>query len=392
MFLHSYYLEDVRVTRQAEALAAAGYDVHVVCDRRTSPTDHSSEPLNETYNGVHIHRLPLNRKRGSKTRYLFEFLSMIILGCWKLATLHSKHKFRIVHIHNMPDSLVVAGLIPKLAGATLVLDIHDPMAELFQANYHVTENNPVVKLIKLQEWLSYKMPDHLVTVSVPMAENLSNKSNRPISSIKVVHNFTDLDRFPVTQTTVDWPRNKDSFVLLYAGTITEHYALHTAVRAVALLADRIPNIHFRMLGDGNRVDSVLALARELGIADRVEHKKRVPIEEVKRFMAEADIGISPHNAGPFGNLYFSNKIVDFMTQGIPVVSSRTYTIEKYIPEEALFYFEPDNPQELSDKILHMRTHPSLVQDKIRLARDLVSNYNWQAEKHNLVRFYEDLSK
>jgi glycosyltransferase involved in cell wall biosynthesis len=145
-----------------------------------------------------------------------------------------------------------------------------------------------------------------------------------------------------------------------------------------------------MLGDGNRVDSVLSLARELRIADRVEHINKVPIEQVKRFMAEADIGISPHNAGPFGSLYFSNKIVDFMTQGIPVVSSRTYTIEKYIPEEALFYFEPDNPQELADQILHMHTNPSLVQDKIRISRDLVTKYNWQAERDKIVSFYDDL--
>ena len=80
MLLHGGYLRDVRVMREAEALAAIGIDVHVVCPRETAQPDETHAPHREAVNGVHIHRVPLSRKRGSKLRYFFEFASMTFLG------------------------------------------------------------------------------------------------------------------------------------------------------------------------------------------------------------------------------------------------------------------------------------------------------------------------
>lgn len=390
MLLHGNYLRDVRVRREAEALAAIGIDVHVVCLRETAQPDETHAPHREAVNGVHIHRVPLSRKRGSKLRYFFEFASITFLGLWKLTILHMKKKFDVVHIHNMPDILVVAGLIPKWLGAILLLDVHDPMNELFQANYRVSESGLMIRAIKVQERLCYKLPDHLVTVSHPMAENVAKKSGRPMDSIKVVHNFPDLIKFPVREDMQKWPRNENSFVILYAGTVTEHYGLDIAVRAIAAAAENIKHIRLRILGDGNRIHQVLSLANELDIGDRVEHIKWVEIEFVKDIMAEADVGISTHNGGVFGELYFSNKIIDFMTQGVPVISSRTYTLDRYIPEDAIFYFEPGNIEDLVNKIIEMYSDPVLVQKKIRKAKDLVAQYSWQIERESLISFYKKL--
>jgi len=392
MLALTYYPHDARVTREAETLAAEGFDVHVVCNRKPDREKSTSERMKETPDRVNLHYLPLSRKRGTKFRYIFEFLAMTLLGIWKLTALHMKHRFHVIHIHNMPDLLVLAGLIPKWLGATLILDIHDPMNELFQANYHVTDSNPFIRLIRLQEWLCYRLPDHLITVSHPMAENVARKSGRPPKAIKVVHNCSDLGKFPLRVESQEWPRNKDVFLLLYTGTVTEHYALHIAIRAIALAAQRIKNIHFRILGAGNRLDHVLSLADELGIRNHVEYVGQVPIEDVKRFMAQADVGISTHNGGAFGDLYFSNKIVDFMTQGVPVLCSRTHTIHRYIPDEAIFYSEPGDAQEFADRIVEMHDNPILVQDKIENARNLATKYNWETEKHTFLHFYNGLTE
>jgi glycosyltransferase involved in cell wall biosynthesis len=287
---------------------------------------------------------------------------------------------------------VVAGLLTKWLGATLLLDVHDPMSELYQANYHVKESHLLVRAIKLQEYLCYKLPDHLVTVSQSMAENIAKKSGRPVETIKVIYNFSDLGKFPILEGKQEWPRNKNSFVILYAGTVTEHYGLDIALRAVAAAAKDIPNIHFRILGDGNRLHDILLLASELGIRDRVEHLKLIPPEQVKEVMATADIGISAHHDGGFGYLYFSNKIIDYMTQMVPVLSSRTYTIEKLISEDAVFYFEPGNVEDLAKQIINMYNNPDLVEKKINNAKKLIGKYNWQAEKKNLISFYNELLK
>ena len=389
MLLHHYYLQDVRVTRLAEALAAIGFDVHVICNRKPVQPDGTREPGEETVRSVHIHRVPLSHKRGGKLRYIFEFTSITLLGIWKLAKLHLKKKFDLVHIHNMPDILVIAGLIPKWLGSTLILDVHDPMSELFQVIYNVRNSHFLIKAIKFQEGLSYRLPDYLMTVSQPMAKNVAKKSGRPVDSIKVIHNFTDLNKFPIHGNTHKWPRNEGHFVILYAGTITKHYGLDIVVKAIATITKDIPTIRLQLLGDGNRIHYLLSLANELGIGDRVKHIERVPIESVKNIMAKADVGISPHNGGTFGNLYFSNKIVDLMTQGVPVLSSRTYTINRYIPEDSIFYFDPGNVEDLAKQITYIYKNPTFVQKKINNAKKLVVKYNWQVEKERFINFYKE---
>ncbi len=196
---------------------------------------------------------------------------MIFLDLWKLTILHMKRKFDIVHIHNMPDILVVAGLISKWLGAALVLDVHDPMVELFQVNYNVKEAGFMIRILKIQERISYKFANCLITVSHQMSENIAQKIGCNKDDITVVQNLPDLDIFPIKNNVTRWPRNKNQFVVLYSGTVTEHYCLDIAVKAIAIVSKKIPNILLRILGEGNRLQHVLDLAKKLSISDRVKH-------------------------------------------------------------------------------------------------------------------------
>jgi len=390
MLVHACYLRDARVRRQAEFLADEGFDVHVVSAKSASRTNGCVEPNYEIVNKVHIHRLPLRKKRGSKLRYVFEFVSMTILGAWKITLLHLRKKFKVVHIHNMPDFLVVAGLISRWLGAHLVLDIHDPMSELFQQTYDMKESHPMIKVIKLQERLGYKLAESLLTVSIPMAENIAKKRGCAVDTIRVLHNFPNLKLFPVHERQKPWPYNSNNIVFLYSGTVTEHYRLDTAIRAFAMVSRQIPNIRFQILGDGNRLQEVLVLARSLGIGDKVELLQSVSQDKVKDVMRKVDVGITTHDSGVFGDLYFSTKIIEFMTQGLPVISSRTHTIDKYIPEDSIVYFVPGNAEDLAKQIIRVCTNHEFVREKISNSRKLLAKYTWQGEQGKFLTFYEEI--
>jgi glycosyltransferase involved in cell wall biosynthesis len=317
---------------------------------------------------------------------------MTIFALWKLTLLHMKKKFDVVHIHNMPDLLVVAGLISKVTGAILVLDVHDPMSELFQQKNRVNGSHPMIRALKLQERLCYRLADRLVTVTHTMAENVAEKRGCPIESVKVVHNFPDLISFPIREDKKEWPINGDGIVFLFSGTVTGQYRLDIAVRAIAIASQTIPNIRFQILGGGDSLEEVLALAEDLGIGDRVEHIPPVHVDMVKNVMANVDVGITTHQSGIFGDLYFSTKIIEFMTQGLPVISSRTDTLAKYIPDDSIFYFEPGEIGELVNQIILMYNKPGLVLQKINNSKKLLSKYTWQEEKRSFMAFYEELFK
>ncbi len=389
MIVHAYYPWDSRVRRAAEQLAAAGIEVHVVCLRDAAGTDGKRVPKREIIRGVHVHRLGLSKKRGGKLRYFVEFAAITIIGMLKLAQLHLRKRFNVIHIHNMPDLLVFAGLIPKLTGARLVLDVHDPMSELFQANYRMEDGNFMIRAIRLQERLSYKFADHLMTVSHPMAENVAQKADCCKADVVIVQNLPDRKTFPMGNE-IRWPRHEAGFVVLYAGTVTDHYRLDIAVRAIAIASKSIPSIRLNIVGDGNRIEQVLDLAKELSIAERVTHLKPVRHQLVKDLMAEADVGISTHQAGAFGDLYFSNKIVEFLTQGLPVVISRTKTITYYLPDDALFFCEPESPEGCADQLMTIWSNPNCVIQKLTRARKIAEQLNWDSEKKNLLQLYQKL--
>jgi len=391
MLVHSYYPRDVRVRREAEALVEAGFKVSVICLRDQIQQGKDIEPSTDKANGVNVYRLPIYRKRGRTFRYIFEYIGLIILGGWKLIQLHLKNPFQVIHIHNMPDLLILAGLIPKWSGAKLLLDIHDPMPELYTLKTGIVQNRLVEKTLRLEERFSCWIANYVISVNRAMYRNLKGKGIPP-KKIFIIHNFPDTQYFPIKDNEIRWPRHKNQLVLLYAGTITEHYKLDLAIEALSIIIKNINCVKLIILGDGNELERVLKLASDLGISKYVEYMKTVDLEKVKDIMKDADIGISTHQGGVFGDLYFATKVLDYLTQGLPVICSRTDTMLLYIPEKALFYFKPGDAEDMAKQVLKIWNNPQLVSKKMKFAKKFTNQYTWQNEKQKFVHFYQNIIK
>ncbi|MGB2715280.1 MAG: glycosyltransferase family 4 protein [Vicinamibacterales bacterium] len=384
MLAHTCYLRDPRVRREAEALVEAGHEVHIVSLSETNSAG-VKEPRRATFKGVHVRRLPVARRRGSLARYAYEYLATLLLGALELTLMHLRKRLDVVHVHNMPDLLVLAGILPRLMGARLVLDVHDPMPELFMS--WGKTNKLLIKLLRIQERFSWTIADRVVSVNESMRDHLQAKGV-PAEKIFIVNNFPDQRLFPLCEPST-WPRNGESLVLLYCGTVTEHYDLTLAVGAIARLVREIP-VKLRILGEGNRLAEVFAVAASSGVAASIEHLGLVPIEQVPAEMRKADVGVSCHRAGVFGDLYFSTKIVEYLTQGLPVVSPRTTTITKYLPEECLFFFDAGSEEAMVDQLRFIWRNHAEVARRLEKSRALLPQLSWQAERSKFVAFYADL--
>jgi len=312
---------------------------------------------------------------------------LTLIGAMKLARLHLRNRFDVVHIHNMPDFLVLTGLLPKWTGAKLILDIHDPMVELYATK--TGQPKLLLQILRWQQKLACRVADKVVSVNEPMRENLESYGI-PSDKIFIVHNFPDEHHFPRSRGNTVWPRHRDSPILLYCGTITDHYRLDIAVEAVALASREIPGIRFRVVGEGNRERDIRELVRLRGIADRVEFLGPVSPERVRDLMLESDIGVSTRQADVFGDLCFATKILEYLSQDLPVVSSRTETMLRYIPENAIFYFQHDDSTDMARQIVRIWNQPSLVKQAMKNAQQLLSRYTWQAERERLSEFYTNL--
>src|SRR5260221_10975857 len=125
LVVHSYYLRDTRPRRLATTLTDAGWDVDVVCARD------EGEPRTETVHGVHIHRLPARRQRGTKFRYAFEYASFTLMALVRVTALWLRRRHQAVYVIGIPNFLVFAAIVPRLGGARVMLDMRDPLPEFF---------------------------------------------------------------------------------------------------------------------------------------------------------------------------------------------------------------------------------------------------------------------
>ena len=138
MIVHSYYDEDPRVRREAEALVARGRSVDVYGLRRPG------DPAEGWLEGVRVKRLDVQRHQGAGFLvYLLEYLSFFIRATLAVTIAHPRRHYALVQVHSLPDFLVFAALPLKLVGVPVILDLHEAMTELFAMRFPALDRWPV---------------------------------------------------------------------------------------------------------------------------------------------------------------------------------------------------------------------------------------------------------
>ena len=132
------------------------------------------------------------RSRPGSRRYAFEYGAFFSWTFVLVSLLHARRRYDVVYVHNMPNFLVFAGLVPKIGGAKIVLDVHDPAAELLAVIRGRDLPSWVKRLANAEERISISFSDTVITVNESMRRRLSAMSSRPVS---VVMNLPDPGRF-----------------------------------------------------------------------------------------------------------------------------------------------------------------------------------------------------
>ena len=379
MVAHSYYPNDPRVRREAEAMVRNGHRVEVICLRRTDQA-----PL-ESVAGVDVFRLAVERKRGSALRYIFEYCAFFVLAFARLSARSLKQRYSVVVVHNMPNFLVYVSLLARARGARVVLDIHDPMPEIYMDHHRVGRNHLWVRVLRLEERIGCLGAHYLMTVNEAMRERLV-QHGRSRKDIAVLLNLPDERIFSPNANRSSPSGAGHPFTLVYTGTVSSRYGLDLAIRGVKYLERSIPSIRLLIVGDGPDRARLKALAQEAGVGDRVVFRDPLPLEEVPALLSECQVGLSTHPDGSFWNLYFSTKVVEYMNVGLSVVSSRTRGIVHYFDDSAIFYCQPGDLEDFCRQVKLVYDRPDLVAARAADARERLHTVSWAIEQTKIETF------
>lgn len=382
MITHSFYENDNRVMRYAESLAERGDCVEVVALRRGV-----EYPTEEVICGVKVFRIQRRfDKRGqSSASYLWPLLRFLAASSWWLTRRHGKQRFDLVHVHNIPDFLVFAAWYPKLMGAKVILDIHDIVPEFYASKFAARGNSFLVGLLKRVEWASAKFANHVI-ISNHLWRDKYAARTRTNGKCSVFINNVDSQTFRPRPRT----RNDGKLVILFPGGLQWHQGLDIAIRAFQTARPQLSNAEFHIYGEGKMKESLMALAKELGLDGSVRFFKPLPLRQVSDIMANADLGVVPKRADSFGNEAYSTKIMEFMSLGVPIAVSSTEVDRYYFNDSVVRFFESGNSDSLAEAMVEVLGDAGLRQRLVANAFEYVSQNSWESRKADYLHLVDSM--
>lgn len=378
----SYYETDARIRGAAEALIHRGHRVDFLC-----LIDPGSRVARRA-GLLHFYRLPVSRERGKGTRYIFRYGIFFLWTFVLLGSLGIRRRYDVVYVHNMPNFLVFAAVVPRITGARILLDVHDPSPELLEAIRGGRLPAWLRRLVRAEERVSLSFADALMTVNESMRRRLAAACRRPVP-VTVVMNLPDPDTFRSGDGASRDARNRR---LVYSGTISHRHGLDLAIRALATLAEDYPDLRLRVIGEGPEAEALVALAGDLGIAQRVEFIGFVRVDEVPALVQGSIAGLSPHRADAFGSLVFSMKVPEYISLGLPVICAGTGTMRHYFSDDELRFFEPGDPTDLARAIRELLDDPASAEHRAERSRHRLKQLDWSAQRDTLVHTVESLAR
>jgi glycosyltransferase involved in cell wall biosynthesis len=370
-----------------DALLEAGLRVDLVCLREPN------QPAREKIGGLNVLRVPIVHRRGGKLSYLLEYSAFIFAASAVFAARTLRRRYDLVHIHNMPEILVLSGLIPKSLGAKIILDMHDPMPELMGTTLDHGEDTFAVRLLlKLEKW-SMAQADSVITTNVAFQRMFASRSC-DATKLRIVMNSPDEKIFAVKgQRRVTENARNSAFIVMYHGTLVERNGADLAVEALAKVRQNVPDAQLFIYGKRTPfLDKVLQSARELGVAESVKYFGAKRLEDVVRAIDDCDVGIVPHLRSPFIELTMPTRIFEFLALGKPVIAARTRGICDYFGEDSLLFFEPGNCDDLARQIAYVSSHSAEVREIVRRGQEVLKSHAWAGEKQRYVQIVSDLLK
>jgi glycosyltransferase involved in cell wall biosynthesis len=378
---------DIRVKREALAAAATGRSVGVVA------LQGPGELAEAAVGPLQVTRLPGTKSRAGPLRYLSEYLTFTT-RCRRL--LRDDPRFRdvrIVHVHTLPDFLVWAATPASRRGARVVLDLHEIFPEFTRAKFPGLMGRVAGWIALLVERRARRRADVTITVNRPIAELLASRGIGRPERIVLIHNSADPGELgPLRPSDGRLPTGAP-LELIYHGTLTRLYGLDIAIHGVTRAASRpggVP-VHFTVLGDGPERAALVRLVGDLDATRIVTFESPVPPSALRNRLSRVDAGIVPTRLDGMTRYSLSNKLLEYVHLGVPLMAARLPSYAEYLSEDAAWFWTPDDPDSFAAAIAQFAAAaPGERQMRATRAQEVLRSINWDLERARLMATYDSL--
>lgn len=388
VLLYSGYPSDPRPRREMEALIHCGAEVDLICLQ-----EDADQPRHEQLPNLFVTRLPLRHQRAGRFRYLFQYGYFIFCSFLMLAWRSLKTRYDLVHVHNMPDVLVFSAMIPKLRGAKVILDLHDPMPELYRTIFKLDPDCLMVRCLKLAERWSIGFADMVFTVNKACQKIFGGRSGAP-GKIHVIMNSPDENIFK--QPSVVAAESADGIevkprIIMYHGSLVERHGLDLAIDALEIVKRKVPQAELRIYGRPTPyITRVMDSVGKRSLNGSVRYLGARSLPQIVEAIRECDVGIIPNRRNIFTELNTPTRIFEYLAMAKPVIAPRAPGIQDYFGEQDLLFFEFEDVDNLAKQMIRALEDKTAMRDLVRRGQAIYLAHSWQVERVKLLTHVSDL--
>jgi glycosyltransferase involved in cell wall biosynthesis len=266
----------------------------------------------------------------------------------------------------------------------VILDIHDPVPELFASKFAGRAGTgAIVRLLEWEERRASRAADLVFCVHEPHRA-LTERHGVAAGKLRVVENLADERVFPLT------PARAPAPFVGYHGTVARRMGLDTLLAALALLRGEGCVVRGAIWGDGDGVELLRRTRERLGLTADVEIPgERFRPEALLPRLAQVGIGVVPLQRDIFTDIMLPVKVLEYVRLGIPVVATWTPTVAYYFPEGTLTFVRDATPAGVAAALHRVLAAPEAARQGAARAQALPIARAWQEGVPAYLRFVEE---
>lgn len=223
-------------------------------------------------------------------------------------------------------------------------------------------------------WFSNRKAVAVITISNYVRDELAKKYSFVAAKATNTYNASE----PPLEADAQEPAfAKDSGLgtkdfIMYVGTAFPHKNLEKLISAFEILYVSRPELHLVLVGKKEQYYAQLEESvHDSPVLPHITFTGFIPDEQLKWLYENAEVYVFPSLSEGFGL-----PGLEAMVHGCPVVSSNATCLPEVYGDAAV-YFDPNNPQDIADKVLSVITDDKLKKSLIEKGHKQVAKYSWR---------------
>lgn len=326
-------------------------------------------PKEEILQGIHI--IPFRRFKNKLLRVFFTWFLMFFKAIRARAELY--------HLHD--PELIPCGLLLRLMGKKVVLDIHENVAEDIFDKPWIPAKKLLYACFHFFEKVAVK------TMPIMLAErSYEARYKRMGADFTTVLNYVDLPFFqPFSE-----PVNRKSNRIFYMGILLESRGLQQIAEALHMLKKQGHAIEFDVVGElySSLEKQLYALPFWEEVSAQIHFHGRMTLEKGYEISRQAAVGMCIIQPMKNSVGSYPTKMFEYMAIGLPQVTSDFPLYRTIVEGEGSgICVDPSDPVAISRAILEIIQNPDMAETMRQKGLRAAHKYPWTEQMNKVFGLY-----